>query len=175
MYVTSSQLGYSGSSGVRTSKTVRSQRLGHTLFLRGFLAFYTFLRMSFFFITQTSSLIIELMDSEVCRGFKFREPHCTLHHRLIYRNGGVDSSPALFCHIFRRRLCHLFDPREAQLVHLDGELEQIIQTLALGLRLGNVVAPDIAMKIVSGFNSSQAAIQKSQGRPYIPCLRTSTA
>jgi hypothetical protein len=134
-----------------------------------------FLGLCFFFIAQASSFIIELVDSEVCQGFKFIEPHCTLHNRLIYRKGGINYSSALFHRIFRRRLCHLFDPRESQLVHLDSQLEQIVQTLALGLRLGNVVAPDIAMITVSGFNLSQAAMEQLSGRPYIPCLRTSTA
>lgn len=60
-------------------------------------------------------------------------------------------------------------------MHLDGELEQIVQTLALGLRLGNIVSPDIAMITVSKVNSSQVTMEQWQGRPYIPCLRTSTA
>ena len=98
------------------------------------------------------------MDSEVCLGFKFIEPYCSLHHRLIYRNYGINSSPAILCGILRGTICHLFNPGEAQLVHLDGQLEQIVQTLALSLCLGNIVAPDIAMRTVSGFNSSQTAM-----------------
>jgi hypothetical protein len=45
---------------------------------------------------------------------------------------------------------NLFDPRKAQLVHFHGQLEDVIQTLALGLGLGRVVTPDVAIIIVSG-------------------------
>lgn len=38
----------------------------------------------------------------------------------------------------------LFDPWESQFVHFHSQLEQVVQTLALSLCLGGVVAPDIA-------------------------------
>lgn len=31
-------------------------------------------------------------------------------------------------------------------MHLNGQLEQVIQTLTLGLRLGNIVTPNVAIK-----------------------------
>jgi hypothetical protein len=40
----------------------------------------------------------------------------------------------------------LFDPWESQLVHFHSQLEQVVQTLALSLCLGGVVAPDIAAR-----------------------------
>lgn len=41
----------------------------------------------------------------------------------------------------------LLDPWKAQLVHLDGQLEEIVETFALSLRLGDIVTPDIAVKM----------------------------
>lgn len=39
-------------------------------------------------------------------------------------------------------------------MHFHGQLENVIQTLALSLRLGRIVTPDIAVIIVSGSEHS---------------------
>ena len=59
----------------------------------------------------------------------------------------------------------LLDPREAQLVHFHRQLEQIVQTLTLSLRFGNVVAPYVTATIVSDrvFDREQDG-----SNPYIP-------
>ena len=41
----------------------------------------------------------------------------------------------------------LLGPRQAQLVHLDRQLEDIVEALTLGLRLGHVVPPDVSAAV----------------------------
>ena len=69
---------------------------------------------------------------------------------------------------------YLFDPREAQLVHFYSQLEDVIQTLTLSLRLGSVITPNVTAggtNISIGINITWSEVIIT----YIPCLRTSTA
>lgn len=71
---------------------------------------------------------------------------------------------------------YLFDPGQPQFVHLDSQLEQVVKRLALGLCLGDVVTPDIAM--AGSAIKSKGLIRTAKlerFNAYIPCLRTSTA
>lgn len=52
---------------------------------------------------------------------------------------------------FSKPDCRLrvLDPWETKLVHLHGQLEDIIQAFALGLCFGNSVSPNIAESLIS--------------------------
>jgi hypothetical protein len=68
-------------------------------------------------------------------------PHCAIY--IIYMHIRMVS-------LFR----DLVDiPRQADLVHLHGELEEVVQTFALCLCLGRSVAPDIADQISTVFST----------------------
>lgn len=54
-------------------------------------------------------------------------------------------------------------------MHFNRQLEQIVKTLALRLRLGYVVTPDITD------NGLVRGLSEKKHQTYIPCRRTSTA
>lgn len=58
-------------------------------------------------------------------------------------------------------------------MHLHRKLEEIVQTLTLGLGLGDIVSPDITM--ASGQILSHCKGNKELWFTHIPCLLTSTA
>ena len=57
-------------------------------------------------------------------------------------------------------------------MHLHSKLEDIVQTLALGLGLGDVVSPNVAIYIREPTTTGKGMIGDDT---YIPCLLTRTA